>query len=93
MATGKVELAKAISQKVGTTQKQAAEFINSFVETVEEKLSEGEKVQLVGFGTFMTRNRESREGRKPGTGEKITIPASTVPVFKAGKGLKEKLNK
>ncbi len=93
MATGKVELAKAIAQKVGTTQKQAGEFINSFVETVEEKLSEGEKVQLVGFGTFMTRKRESREGRKPGTGEKINIPASTVPVFKAGKGLKEKLNK
>lgn len=93
MATGKADLAKSISQKVGTTQKQAAEFINSFVETVEEKLSEGEKVQLVGFGTFMTRKRESRDGRKPGTGEKIKIPASTVPVFKAGKSLKEKINK
>ncbi|RJX26837.1 MAG: HU family DNA-binding protein [Dethiobacter sp.] len=94
MATaGKVELAKAISQKTGVTQKQVAEFINGFVETVEEKLSEGDKVQLVGFGTFATRKRESREGRKPGTGEKINIPASVVPVFKAGKGLKEKLNK
>lgn len=93
MATaGKLELAKSISQKTGVTQKQAAEFINSFVETVEEKLSQGDKVQLVGFGTFMTRKREKREGRRPGTGEKIEIPASIVPVFKAGKGLKEKLN-
>ena len=90
--TGKVELAKTIAQKTGITQKQAAEFINAFVATVEEKLIEGNKVQLVGFGTFMTRKRESREGRKPGTGEKIIIPASTVPVFRAGKGLKEKLN-
>ena len=92
MATGKAELAKAISQKTGATQKQATEFINSFIDTVEEKLMQGEKVQLVGFGTFMTRRRESREGRKPGTGEKINIPASTVPVFKAGTSLKEKLN-
>lgn len=93
MATaGKLELAKSISQKMGITQKQAAEFINSFVETVEEKLSQGDKVQLVGFGTFMTRKREKREGRRPGTNEKIEIPASVVPVFKAGKGLKEKLN-
>ncbi|HHT47255.1 MAG TPA: HU family DNA-binding protein [Firmicutes bacterium] len=92
MTTGKVELAKAISQKTGATQKQASQFINSFIETVEEKLAEGEKVQLVGFGTFLTRKREKREGRKPGTGEKIEIPASIAPVFKAGKGLKEKLN-
>lgn len=92
MATGKVELAKTISQKIGITQKQASEFINVFVETIEEKLVEGEKVQLVGFGTFLTRKREKREGRKPGTGEKIEIPASIAPVFKAGKGLKEKVN-
>lgn len=92
MTTGKVELAKTISQKTGITQKQASQFINSFVETVEEKLVEGEKVQLVGFGTFMTRKREKREGRKPGTGEIIEIPASIAPVFKAGKSLKEKLN-
>ncbi|NMB41165.1 MAG: HU family DNA-binding protein [Firmicutes bacterium] len=93
MATvGKLDLARAISQKIGVTQKQASEFINSFVEIVEEKLSEGDKVQLVGFGTFSTRKRESREGRRPGTTEKIIIPASIVPVFRAGKGLKEKLN-
>lgn len=90
--TGKVELAKTLAQKTGITQKQAAEFINAFVDTVEEKLIEGNKVQLVGFGTFSTRKRESREGRKPGTGEKIIIPDSIVPVFRAGKNLKEKLN-
>jgi DNA-binding protein HU-beta len=90
--TGKVELAKIIAQKTGVTQKQAAEFINAFVDTVEEKLTAGNKVQLVGFGTFSTRKREEREGRKPGTGEKITIPASIVPVFRAGKNLREKLN-
>lgn len=89
---GKVELAKIIAQKIGTTQKQAAEFVNTFIATVEEILVEGNKVQLVGFGTFQTRRRESREGRKPGTTEKIIIPASTVPVFRAGKGLKDKLN-
>ena len=90
--TGKVELAKTIAQKIGVTQKQAAEFINTFIATVEKKLVEGNRVQLVGFGTFLTRRRESREGRKPGTNEKIIIPASTVPVFKAGKSLKDKLN-
>ena len=92
MATGKTELVKEIAQKTGMTQKQGAEFLNAFLETVEEKLSKGEKVQLVGFGTFAARNRDAREGMKPGTGEKITIPASVVPSFKAGKGLKEKLN-
>ncbi len=92
MSTGKKELAKIISQKTGATQKQAAEFIDTFVETLEEQLAEGEKVQLVGFGTFMTRKRDKREGRNPGTGDKITIPASVVPVFKPGKKLKEKVN-
>ena len=91
MATGKAELAKSISQKTGVTQKQATEFISALVETIEEKLMEGDKVQLVGFGTFMARKRESREGRKPGTDEKIIIPARIVPVFKAGKVFKEKL--
>lgn len=92
MTTGKAELVKEISQKTGMTQKQGAEFLNAFVETVEEKLAKGEKVQLIGFGTFMSRKREAREGRKPGTGEKISIPASVVPSFKAGKSLKDKLN-
>ncbi|MEW5921510.1 MAG: HU family DNA-binding protein [Bacillota bacterium] len=92
MTTGKAELVKEISQKTGVTLKQGSEFLNAFLETVEEKLARGEKVQLIGFGTFMARKREAREGRKPGTGEKITIPASIVPSFKAGKSLRDKLN-
>ncbi|HHU77243.1 MAG TPA: HU family DNA-binding protein [Firmicutes bacterium] len=92
MATGKAELAKSIAQKTGVTQKQAAEFITAMLDTIQEKLMEGDKVQLVGFGTFTARRRESREGRRPGTDEKIIIPARTVPVFKAGKVFKEKLN-
>ena len=92
MTTGKAELVKEISQKTGMTQKQGAEFLGAFLETVEEKLAKGDKVQIIGFGTFMTRKREEREGRKPGTGETITIPASIVPAFKAGKSLRDKLN-
>ncbi|MDO9536124.1 MAG: HU family DNA-binding protein [Bacillota bacterium] len=91
--TGKTELVKIISEKTGTAKKQAAEFIDAFVDTVSEKLAAGEKVQLVSFGTFSTRKREVRKGRKPGTGEVIDIPASTASVFKPGKGLKERINK
>lgn len=92
MTVGKSDLASAISQKTGATKKQTTEFINTFVETVEGSLARGEKVQLVGFGTFATRERPAREGKAPGTGEKITIPKATVPAFKAGKSLKEKVN-
>ncbi len=92
MTSGKKELIGILAEKTGTTQKQTSEFINTFIETVGETLAEGNKVQLTGFGTFMTRKRESREGRKPGTGEKINISASIAPVFKPGKGLKEKVN-
>ncbi len=92
VATGKTEMVKIISDKTGISQKQVSECLNAFTETVTEKLAEGDKIQLTGFGTFMTRKRESREGRNPGTGEKITIPAGVTPVFKAGKVLKEKVN-
>lgn len=92
MAIGKAELAGIIAEKAGLTQKQAQQFIGAFTETVADKLAAGDKVQLVGFGTFLTRKRESREGRNPATGEKITVPAGVVPAFKAGKKLKERLN-
>lgn len=92
MTIGKKELVGTLAEKTGSTQKQMSEFINAFIETVEEKLAEGNKVQLTGFGTFMIRKRESREGRKPGTGERINIPASVAPVFRPGKSLKEKVN-
>ena len=65
----------------------------TFLKQVEEALEKGEKVQLVGFGTFETRERAAREGRNPRTKEVIKIAASTVPVFKAGKEFKEKVNK
>ena len=65
----------------------------AFVESVQEALENGEKVQLGGFGTFETRERAAREGRNPRTKEVISIPASVVPVFKAGKEFKEKVNK
>ena len=91
MATGKKELVGIIAEKTGSTQKQATEFIDAFTETVGEKHATGDKVQLVGFGTFMARKREARQGRSPATGEVITIPSSVVPAFKPGKGLKEKV--
>ncbi len=91
MATGKAEIVKMIAEKTNISQKNVAECLNAFTEIVTEKLAAGEKIQLTGFGTFMTRQRDSREGRNPGTGEKIKIPAGVTPVFKAGKNLKEKV--
>lgn len=67
--------------------------MKAFIESVEETLERGEKVQLVGFGTFETRKRAARIGRNPKTKEEINIPESTVPVFKPGKEFKDKVNK
>lgn len=92
MATGKTELAGIIAEKTGSTKKQASQLVDTFLETVMQELAEGKKVQLVGFGKFMARRREARKGRSPATGEVINIPSSVAPVFKPGKGLKERLN-
>ena len=92
MTTGKKEMTTAIAEKTGFTQKQAAQFIDAFQETVTERLAAGEKVQLTGFGTFLTRKSEARQGRNPGTGEPIIIPEKMAAVFKLGKGLKDSLN-
>ena len=89
----KTELISSIAEKAELTKKDAEAALKAFTETVEEVLASGNKIQLVGFGTFETRERAAREGRNPRTKEPITIPASTVPVFKAGKELKEKVNK
>ena len=89
----KAELIAAMAAKTGETKKAAEASVNAFVEVVTESLKKGEKVQLVGFGTFETRERAAREGRNPRTKETINIPASTVPVFKAGKEFKERVNK
>ncbi len=91
MATGKTELTTIIAEKTGFTKKQAAQFIEALLETVTGKLVAGDRVQLIGFGTFMAREKEARQGRSPATGETITIPQKTVPFFRPGKGLREKV--
>lgn len=89
----KMELVAALAEKTGASKKSAEESLNALIEVVKEELSNGGKVQLVGFGTFETRKRASRKGRNPQTGEEMKIAASTVPVFKAGKALKDTVNK
>ena len=80
-------------EKTEMTKKSAEASLNALVEIVTDELKNGEKIQLVGFGTFETRKRAARKGRNPQTGEEMKISASTVPVFKAGKALKDSVNK
>ena len=89
----KADLIAAIAAKTGDTKKVAEAFVNAFVDVVTEALVKGEKVQLVGFGSFEVRKRAARKGRNPQTKEEIKIPASKAPVFKAGKALKDLVNK
>ena len=89
----KAELVKAMADETGLSQKDTEKVLNSFVNQVSNALEQKNKVQLVGFGTFETRERAERTGRNPQTNEEIKIKASTVPAFKAGKALKEKVNK
>ncbi|WP_297713331.1 HU family DNA-binding protein [Clostridium sp.] len=89
----KAELITSMAEKSQLTKKDAEAALKAFIDSVQEALESGEKVQLVGFGTFETRERAAREGRNPRTKETINIPASTVPVFKAGKEFKERVNK
>jgi DNA-binding protein HU-beta len=89
----KAELITCMAEKSGLTKKETEAVLKAFVESVEEALEKGEKVQLVGFGTFETRERAARTGRNPRTKEEIQIPASKVPVFKAGKEFKDIVNK
>lgn len=89
----KTELINSISEKANLTKNQSMAALNAFMESVEETLEKGEKVTLVGFGTFEARERAAREGRNPKTKETIQIPASIAPAFKAGKEFKAKLNK
>ncbi len=89
----KAELIAAIAAKTGDTKKSAEEAVNAFVAVVTDSLKKGNKVQLVGFGSFEVRKRAARKGRNPQTREEIKIPASKAPVFKAGKALKEVVNK
>ena len=89
----KSDLIAAIAAKTGETKKGAEASVNAFVEVITESLAKGEKVQLVGFGSFEVRKRAARKGRNPQTKEEIKIPASKAPVFKAGKALKDLVNK
>ena len=89
----KADLIAAIAAKTGDTKKAAEATVNAFVETVTDALVKGDKVQLVGFGSFEVRKRAARKGRNPQTKEEIKIPASKAPVFKAGKALKDLVNK
>ena len=88
----KTELIAAIAAKTGETKKDAEATLNAFVNVVSETLAKGDKVQLVGFGSFEVRKRAARKGRNPRTKEEIKIPASKAPVFKAGKALKDLVN-
>ncbi|EGS30095.1 DNA-binding protein HU [Urinicoccus massiliensis] len=90
----KSELVASIAESANLTKKDAENALNGFLSAVEGALSKGEKVQLVGFGTFEVRQRKAREGRNPRNPEEvIKIPASKAPVFRAGKALKESVNK
>ncbi len=89
----KTELIAAAAEKAGVTRKEAEQVLSAVLETISDELAGGGRVQLVGFGAFETKHREPRIGRNPRTKEAVEIPASTVPVFKAGKALKEKVDK
>ena len=89
----KTELVAAIAEQTELSKKDAEKALKAFIDVVTDELKKGEKVQLVGFGTFETRERAAREGKNPQTGEKIKIAACTVPAFKAGKALKDLIAK
>ena len=89
----KAEFVAAIAARTELSKKDAEKAVKAFADVVAEELAKGEKVQLVGFGTFEVSERAAREGRNPRSGETITIPASKTPKFKAGKALKDTVNK
>ena len=88
----KSELVAAIAEKAELSKKDAEKALKAFTDTVAEQLKAGEKIQLVGFGTFEVAERAARTGKNPQTGAAIKIPASKAPKFKAGKALKDSLN-
>ncbi len=89
----KSELIAAVAKEADLTKKDAEAAVNAVTGIITDALKSGDKVQLVGFGTFETRARAARTGKNPRTGEEITIAASKVPAFKAGKALKDTVNK
>ena len=89
----KAELVNAMATETGLSKKDTEATLNAFVNAVTKELSQKGKVQLVGFGTFETRERAARTGRNPQTGKELKIASSIVPAFKAGKALKDTVNK
>jgi len=87
----KADLVKELAEKTGMGQKDTKALVDGLFESVTSHLKGGDKVQLTGFGTFEVRERSARTGVKPGTSERIEIPASRVPAFKAGKSLKDEI--
>lgn len=85
----KEQLVQEVAKKAKVSQKEAGEVLNAVIDTIEGSVAKGEKVTLVGFGTFECRERAERTGRNPQTGASITIPAKKVPAFSAGKKFKE----
>lgn len=88
----KADLVAAVAEKAGISKKDSEKAVNAAFDAITAALVAGDKVQLVGFGAFETKERSARVGRNPKTKEEIQIPASRVPAFKAGKALKEALN-
>lgn len=88
----KSELIASMAEKSGLTKKDAERALKSFIESIQSTLAQGDKVQLVGFGTFEVKERAARVGRNPRTRDEIQIPASKAPVFKPGKDLKDLIN-
>jgi len=93
MFMNKSELISSMAEKSKLTKKDTETILNAFIESIQETLEKKEKVHLIGFGTFEPRNRAARIGRNPRTKEEISIPESIAPVFKAGKVLKDIVNK
>ena len=89
----KTELIQAVAEKSGITKKGASDAVEAVLSSIADVLANGDKVTLVGFGTFEVRERAERKGINPSTREEITIPATKVPAFKPGKSLKELVSK
>ncbi|MGE5328747.1 MAG: HU family DNA-binding protein [Deltaproteobacteria bacterium] len=89
----KADLVTKISEKSQMSKKDSEKVLNAFMDSIEEALKKGDKIQLVGFGSFEVRERAARKGRNPQTKAEITIPASKAPVFKVGKALKDAVSK
>ena len=89
----KAEVVDLVAQRTGISRQQAYESVEIFLDSVKDALKEGQKVSLVGFGTFLVKDKNARNGRNPRTGEQIDIPPKKVPIFKPGKSFRESVAK